>query len=134
VFDPHRPLAEMRASLAAEAASVGKARALLRSLLDVWGVAGEVKASALLVASELVNNAVSHGSRSGDEIDVAFCLCDRQLSVCVRDAVRGHGAPVALTPDEQRPQGRGLQVVAWLAAWSEQIVDGKREVCAQMSL
>ena len=41
---------------------------------------------------------------------------------------------MALTPDERRPAGRGLQIVEQLAAWSERVVDGRREVRAELLL
>jgi hypothetical protein len=42
--------------------------------------------------------------------------------------------PVALTPDQQRPAGRGLGIVERLAEWSERVVDGQRGVCAELTL
>jgi anti-sigma regulatory factor (Ser/Thr protein kinase) len=124
--------AEARASLAADPRAVSTARRLLEQVLDATGVQGEPRANALLVASELVTNAISHGSRAGDEITVEFAVQQRRLRICVRDPIRGGSAVVALTPDERRPTGRGLQIVEQLAEWSEQVVDGRREVRAEL--
>jgi anti-sigma regulatory factor (Ser/Thr protein kinase) len=128
-------LAEARASLAADARSVSSARRLLGQILDSAGVRGEPRSHALLVASELVTNAISHGSRTGDEIAVEFAVQPHRVRICVRDPIRRRGSALAaLTPDERRPAGRGLQIVEQLADWSERVVDGRREVRAELAL
>ena len=128
-------LAEARASLAADERSVSSARRLLAQILDAAGVLGEPRSHALLVASELVTNAISHGSRTGDEISVEFAVQPRRVRICVRDPIRrGSSTLVALSPDERRPAGRGLQIVEQLADWSERVVDGRREVRAELVL
>ena len=128
-------LAEARASFAADGRSVSAARRLLAQILDAAGVRGEPRSHALLVASELVTNAISHGSRTGDEITVEFVVQPRRVRICVRDPIRrGSSALVALSPDERRPAGRGLQIVEQLADWSERVVEGRREVRAELLL
>jgi anti-sigma regulatory factor (Ser/Thr protein kinase) len=127
-------LAEARASLAAEPRSVSRARRLLAQILDAASVRGEPRWQALLIASELVTNAINHGSRPGDEIAVEFAVQPRRVRICVRDPIRGSSAVVALTPDERRPAGRGLQIVEQFADWSERVVDGRREVRAELDL
>jgi anti-sigma regulatory factor (Ser/Thr protein kinase) len=122
------------ATLPAEPEAVGRARALLENTLEQAGVNRERGFEALLVASELVTNAVTHGSKPGDEIRMDVTLDGTLLRIAVRDAARGRGTPVALTRDEQRPAGRGLALVDWLARWSERVVDGRREVTAELSL
>ncbi len=128
-------LAEARASLVADPRSVSTARRLLAQILDASGVRGEPRSHALLVASELVTNAISHGSRTGDEIAVEFAVQPRRVRICVRDPIRrGGSALVALSPNERRSAGRGLQTVEQLADWSERVVDGRREVRAELVL
>lgn len=134
VTDDVRALAEAGVSLPAEPVSVARARALLGDVLEQARVEGDTRAQALLVASELVTNAISHGSRSGDSIGVQYKLEADRLSIVVRDAARARRAPVALTADEHRPAGRGLNIVERLAEWSERIVDGRREVRAELTL
>lgn len=127
--------AEARASLAAEPRSVSAARRLLAQILDATGVRGESRSHALLIASELVTNAINHGSRTGDEISVEFAVQPRRVHICVRDPIRrGSSALVALSPDDRRSAGRGLQIVEQLADWSERVVDGRREVRAELVL
>jgi len=135
VSDDLTALAEARASLAADPRSVSTARRLLAQILDATGVRGEPRSHALLVTSELVTNAISHGSRAGDEIAVEFAVQPRRVRICVRDPIRrGSSTLVALSPDERRPAGRGLQIVEQLADWSERVVDGRREVRAELVL
>ena len=121
-------------TLRAEPASVAEARALLERRLEDAGIEGGRRFEALLVTSELVMNAVSHGSRPGDQISIEFSLDCGRLRILVRDAARSRTIPFALTPDELRPTGRGLNLVDRLADWSERIVDGKREVRAELTL
>jgi anti-sigma regulatory factor (Ser/Thr protein kinase) len=97
-------------------------------------VEGEPRSEALLVVSELVTNAIRHGSRRGDVIGVDFTICGGRLCICVRDAARGDAVPLALTADGQRFAGRGLNIVERFVRWSERVVDGKREVRAEMRL
>jgi anti-sigma regulatory factor (Ser/Thr protein kinase) len=126
--------AAAEALLAAEPESVGRARALLTRLLEEAGVGDEARRAALLVASELVTNAITHGSRTGDKISVAYTIHNDLLLLQIRDAARGPAVPVALTADEERPGGRGLSIVERLAEWSERVVDGRREVRAELRL
>jgi anti-sigma regulatory factor (Ser/Thr protein kinase) len=129
-----RSPAEIEVVLAAEPESLPHARELLSTLLEDAGVVGDAQRDGLLVASELINNAIGHGSRSGDEIRVAYRIGGDSLCIRVSDALRGPSVPVVLTPDEQRPGGRGLKLVEELAEWSETVVDGKREVRAKVPL
>ena len=121
-------------TLPAEPAAVGRARALLERTLEQAGIDEGRRFEARLVTSELVTNAVSHGSRRGDEIGVDVSVEGSRLRIGVRDAAHGRTAPVSLSRDEQRAVGRGLAMVEWLAEWSEQIVDGRREVRAELTL
>lgn len=121
-------------TLPAEPAAAARARSLLERTLAEAGVEESRRFEALLVTSELVSNAVTHGSSPGDEISLDVSLNGTLLRIAVRDAARGRTIPNALTRDEHRPTGRGLAVVDWLADWSEGIVDGRREVRAELTL
>jgi anti-sigma regulatory factor (Ser/Thr protein kinase) len=126
--------AEASVTLPAEPAAVGRARALLERTLEQAGIDQGRRFEALLVTSELVTNAVSHASGPGDAIGLDLSLEGRRLRIGVRDAAHGRTVPVVLARDEQRGAGRGLALVEWLAEWSEQIVDGRREVRAELTL
>jgi anti-sigma regulatory factor (Ser/Thr protein kinase) len=121
-------------SLRAEPKAVGEARRQLRGALCGCGVDERHVQDALLVTSELVTNAVRHGSRQGDLVEVEFQLADHRLSLCVRDAGRAGAAPRILALTAERSSGRGLAIVSRLARWSEHEVGGRREVRAEMDL
>lgn len=125
---------EAHVTLRAEAAAVGEARALLEQTFARAGVDPDSRFMGLLVVSELVTNAVTHGSGPDDRIDVELVVEGELLRICVRDAARARTIPEALTPDQNRSGGRGLSIVDRLAEWSEQIRDGRREVCAELTL
>ena len=122
------------ASLLAEPKAVGEARKLLRGALGDHGIDRLRVQDALIVTSELVANAIRHGSRQGDRVDLEFKLAQNRLYLCVRDAGRAHAVPQVLPLGAKRDAGRGLAIVSRLAHWSERVVDGRREVRAVMDL
>lgn len=89
-----------------------------------------------LVVSELVSNAIEHGSDSGDSVELELTRRGDAVRVLVRDPARHRSqVPMALTPSEERVRGRGLHVIDRLAAaWGERIADGCREVWAELRL
>ncbi|MGW0879302.1 ATP-binding protein [Streptomyces sp. NPDC002671] len=93
--------------------SVGLARLHVRRRLTMWGWAGDIE-DAVLVAAELVANAVVHGKLPGHELWLGMTVLeDGGLVVDVSD-------PVRVFPTVGRAKegegGRGLLVVAQLAA------------------
>jgi anti-sigma regulatory factor (Ser/Thr protein kinase) len=124
---------ERSVSFCADPKAVGEARKQLRGALDGRGVDRQRVQDVLLVTSELVANAVLHGSRQGDRVELEFQLVRNRLSLCVRDAGRGR-EPHVLALGAERTTGRGLAIVSHLARWSEHEVDGGREVRAEMDL
>jgi anti-sigma regulatory factor (Ser/Thr protein kinase) len=131
---PEPRTADLEARLPAKPASLPQVRSLLGRFLDERDVRDDVFYNALLVAHELTANAIRHGSGEEDEIEVRARLLGNRLCIAVYDAARRHGVPVRLSPDERREGGRGLQLVGQLADWSERIVEGRREVRAELSL
>ena len=105
--------------LPAAISSVTRARNDVRSLLRAWRLTA-VEDDVALVVTELVGNAVRHGS---GEVKVVVLLHDHCLRVEVHDA--GHVVPVAAvaTARTSRPEqehghgenGRGLRIVAALS-------------------
>ncbi|WP_411105599.1 ATP-binding protein [Streptomyces sp. cmx-4-9] len=93
----------------------GRARALLRERLAAWEVEAEPTATAELLLSELVTNAVRHArAPQGRDIGVRLARRDGVLRVEVSDA----GPPVTLTPQvvaDEDERGRGLAIVSALA-------------------
>jgi anti-sigma regulatory factor (Ser/Thr protein kinase) len=125
---------EVHARLAAEAQSVGQARRLVSNVLRGSTAEAQRVDDALLVASELVSNAISHGSRQGDEIDVRFSLTGSTLVLCVVDSARADAVPHLRRRDPTRAAGRGMEIIGRLGRWSERMVDGRRAVQAELDL
>ena len=130
-----RPDETERVLLEAQPEAVRTARARLRAALERAAVPSARHHEPLLLVSELVTNAIQHGSSQGDQIEVSWTISNGTLRLAVVDAARGSDAPVALTPSEDRVHGRGLHVVDQLAdRWEERIVGGRRQVSFRREL
>jgi anti-sigma regulatory factor (Ser/Thr protein kinase) len=105
----------LRLLLPAELPALGEIRVQLGRFPHRNAIGGDVHSDALLIAHELAANAVQHGSAPGDEIELHAEILPRRLYLTVSDRARRRSAPVALTPDDTRKDGRGLQIVAELA-------------------
>ncbi len=118
--DQHSAL-EASLDLGADAAAPSAARSFVRSVLGEWRCDHLVE-SALLIASELVTNAVVH-ARSRSVLGL------RLLEGRVRIQVADHGAgmPTPRVPDEDGPGGRGLPIIeAISSSWGiDATPDGK---------
>ena len=124
----------LHVSVNADPSAVWEVRSRVREYLRARGLDGPAAFGVLVVVSELTANAIEHGSRSGDSVEVDCRIRDRSLQLVVRDRARG-GVPVALSSDARRVRGRGLHIVERLASdWSERIVNGRREVQADIDL
>lgn len=101
-------------TMPAEPEAVGPARRRLRQLLTLWGTDADVVDDALLCLTEVATNALVH-THGGCRIEVE--QADAVLAVRVVDS--GAPGPVRLsTTTDLRTHGRGLQIVAALAARS----------------
>ncbi|HEX4834024.1 MAG TPA: ATP-binding protein [Trebonia sp.] len=108
--------------LAADTAAASQARAFLRALIGAWGLPVDVDI-VLLLASELVANAVTHTSEgapadgAGDRAVTMTVRCARgKLRVEVHDGSRSMPVPAPLRADDDAENGRGLMLVDALAA------------------
>jgi CheY-like chemotaxis protein len=97
-------------ALPADPASVARARRFLRSTLQDWNLDRLVE-DGQIVVSELVTNAVMH-AKSAPELRLS--LNGATLRVEVRDD--GPGTPEPQPPSETGEHGRGMHLVAALAA------------------
>lgn len=96
-----------------EAAST--ARGTMRRLNESLQLGYERLQDLQLLVTELVTNAVRHGSRAGERITVAVRADEDTVRVDVSDRGRGFD-PERLEPsDPMAPDGRGLTIVAALA-------------------
>ncbi|MEV0278578.1 ATP-binding protein [Streptomyces sp. NPDC050610] len=104
-----------RLGLATEAipAMVGVHRATCTRTLAHWGLKA-VAANASLVVSELVTNAVIHGS--GNDVSLGMTYAANKLHIAVSDG--SPARPVLRKPSPNDERGRGLFLVeALVATW-----------------
>ncbi|WP_030612765.1 ATP-binding protein [Streptomyces sclerotialus] len=95
--------------------SVGAARRAVRGALLAHGVAPDTADTVVLVVSELAANAVRHGRVPGRLFEVRIGLDgEKEITVEVSDA--GETYPVLGEADAEAETGRGLVLVAALAA------------------
>ena len=107
-----RPPSVVRRSLEPDPRSAGAAREVVTTACDQWGMSS-VSASATLVVSELVTNALPH---AGSDVGLSVARWGSRLRVAVRDASSERPQPQPV--EASRPRGRGLLLVATLAdAW-----------------
>ena len=85
-------------------------RAQVRVVLREWGLTDEAADDVLLVATELVTNAIVHGL---GPVRVAMTPSTESVRVEVHDA--GTGRPQLHPPDPWRIGGRGMQLVEALS-------------------
>lgn len=117
-----------------ERSTPGIARTKLAGFLTVNQVASSRIDDALIVLSEMLTNAVSHG-RPGDDgtIEVSWSIAKDLLEISVRD----HGEGTQLEPvdfDEDSLSGRGLAIINRITDrwWVD--LDGGTRVNAELSL
>lgn len=103
------------------------AAAQVRQAMGEWDGLGWALGDGMLVATELVNNAVLHSGCSAEElIDVEVSLRDDRLMISVQD--RGQtGRSAAVREDGDVFGGMGLRVVEQLTTrWGAELKDGQR--------
>jgi anti-sigma regulatory factor (Ser/Thr protein kinase) len=103
-------LQERRVRLAARPAAVADARSQVRAAIGAWGVPVDPDI-AVLLASELVTNAVRH--ERSKSITLAISCADGQLRVEVHDT--SSAMPVLVDSPADAETGRGLMLVAALS-------------------
>lgn len=112
----------------------GIARTKLAGFLTVNRVASSRIDDALIVLSEMLTNAVSHGRPSDDGmIEVSWSIAKGLLEISVRD----HGEGTQLAPvdfDEDSLSGRGLAIINQITDrwWVD--LDGGTRVNAELNL
>lgn len=100
--------------IAANAASVGHLRAVIRDDLAV--LSEPVREEVALVATELFGNAVRHARALDDgQLAVAWGIGEYGVEIAVTDG-GGLTSPAVHDPGPTETSGRGLSIVAMLAA------------------
>lgn len=117
-----RPGEQASIELPADPTSVARARQFLAGTFASWGLV-EFTGDALVVVSELVTNAITHG-RSSCKLRLA--VNDTAVRIAVTDG--GEGTPDPRPLSDTRPDGRGLHIVGALSsAWGiDMVPEGKR--------
>src|SRR5580704_9348608 len=110
---PTRPteLHGCRVQLTAGPAAAAEARSQVRAAICTWDVPVDPSV-AVLLTSELVTNAITHGA--GGTVMLAVSCSGDQLRVDVHDTSRALPAPADVPADAE--SGRGLMLVASLSA------------------
>lgn len=91
-----------------------KARRFVAIVLTSWGVSSDAVETSQLLASELVSNAVLHGRAPINMSVLTEDADDRVVRVEVCN--EGSGVPTRRVAGDLDPSGRGLQLIADLAA------------------
>jgi anti-sigma regulatory factor (Ser/Thr protein kinase) len=100
------------------------ARQFVCGVLQTWSLEADVIDDALLVASELVTNAVLHAS---SDVVVGLARTDGGVRIVVSDTCGREPVARELSPD--RPNGRGLAIVNALArGWGHDFVQSGKLV------
>ncbi|MER6623509.1 MULTISPECIES: ATP-binding protein [unclassified Streptomyces] len=120
--------------LPATPASVRAARGGVRDLLTARGVADEVRDNAVIVASELLTNALVHAA--GERIVCRLHVLADRIRVEVEDQARGPELPMLRRPGPDDRNGRGLLLVDALSSdWAVTRAPGRagRVVWAELA-
>ncbi len=122
VLHPPSGAAELSARFPAKGDAARRARRFVAGALERWGKGSRLLDDAQLVVTELATNAVVH-ARSPFSVELQ--RRDGGVRLAVRDA--GRARPILRDPDPLDTSGRGLRIVAALAAgWGvEPDGDGK---------
>lgn len=108
---------------------VPRARRRLVRELDAANLQPDVVADAALVLTELLTNALQHGSPPGvEEVAMCWSIAEDHVTISVADAGRSENlAP--RPPNQDGEGGRGLTLVDQLCdAWTVDAGDGTRVV------
>jgi len=116
------------------ASTPGIARTRLAAFLTVNRASNAVIDDALIVISEMIANAVSHGLPTSDGcIEISWCINGDLLELSVHDAGKG-GSLKPIDFDEDSLSGRGLSIINRVAdRWWVDMSQGTR-VNAELAL
>ena len=107
-------------------------RKMFEALLAAQGWGEEPVEDAALVATEVVQNAIEHGSRNdgGEDVSVVIELAPHTCTLAVTDPGTGRDPDlllqrdVTLPPDLASPRGRGLFLIHRMSARFERLRRG----------
>lgn len=118
-----------------EPASAAVVRREIALDLDLHGVDDDIIHDVTLVATELVGNAVRHGSHCSDTRNawtVAWHITPDEILISVEDP-NENAMPVVRNAAPDAPSGRGLAIVTALSSeWGVEPVDHGKRVWAKV--
>jgi len=116
-----------RLDLAHDATAPRLARRFLGTVLQGWGAEDDIVDRSQLLVSELVSNAVLHGT---GPVELHITETDPALGVYrIEVSNAGHGVPAMRRTNNEELSGRGLQLVDSLAReWGSNNIDGHTRV------
>jgi two-component sensor histidine kinase len=115
-----------------EPASAARIRSAIAEDLEQRAVAAHTVDDVILVASELVGNAIVH-TAVADDLDVSWNVDSDSVTITVRDD--SDAEPMQLRARETDTHGRGLAIVAALSAdWGVAHTGHGKRVWAQVPL
>jgi anti-sigma regulatory factor (Ser/Thr protein kinase) len=121
---------ERTVELPPDLASVATARTFLRDLLEEVGVSDPTADAVILLASELVSNAVLH---AGTTVTVRVVVDERTIRVEVGD--RSPVPPRLGVPVAEATSGRGLALVRELSeAWGVDAAPGRKVIWFELAM
>ncbi|MFD8967029.1 ATP-binding protein [Streptomyces sp. NPDC059568] len=116
-------------TLPCEDASARRARRLVRTALNTWGLGNLVDTGELIV-SELVANAVQHSGCPAMRVSISRSSDDR-VRITVRDNSRA--APVVRKPSSDAEAGRGMLLIeAHACRWGTDVRRWGKHVWAEL--
>jgi anti-sigma regulatory factor (Ser/Thr protein kinase) len=103
------------ATIPADSAQIGRARAFADAAANVFGFDQDSRFAFRMAISEVVANAIEHGSSSGDDVVRLRAVEeeDGALAFYVTD-VGAFFPREALSEDALRERGRGIEMIRWL--------------------
>ncbi|TWP52066.1 ATP-binding protein [Lentzea tibetensis] len=104
------PLAEVRATLAAEGGSCARARQMVREAASSWNLPDDLADDAQLVVTELVSNGIDHAE---GPLELTVRRAGSGMFISVRD--RSSALPQVRPVDPSSARGRGMQLVSALS-------------------
>jgi anti-sigma regulatory factor (Ser/Thr protein kinase) len=123
-------LADARCELPLGVHAVGAARNFVERTLKGWDTDADAIATARLLASELVTNAVLYGYGARE---LRLRLNDADLTIMVSDDAPGR--PYARTPSGESEVGRGMQLIeACASRWGVEPDGAGKIVWCELSL
>lgn len=111
--------------------SIGKVESLIDEVCDRLEVREDYYGNVLIAVTEAVNNAIQHGNKQKEELEVNVEVGDKETDFCFSVKDKGEGFDYKNLPDPTSPEnlekenGRGIYLMRSLAEAVEFEDDGR---------